>query len=442
MTYLPRTTELIGKPGVTFANSFVSFSVCCPSRATALSGQYAHNHGVRDNSKAQGGGNDAFDHTETLPVWLQRAGYATGHVGKYLNEYGETSEPVVEPGYDDWFTAVDPSTYSYTDMEFLDNGQRRQVPGYGTDIIRDRAVADIDRFSAGSKPFYLSVWAVAPHAAEKESAAGLGAPGVAPAYASAYPDVTAPRSPAYLEPDRTDKPAATQRLLAEIDAGIAANGKTAADIGVFVDQLARARAQSLSSVDDLVVAVVDALKAKGQLDNTVIVFTSDNGWMFGEHGIVFGKVVAYEESIRVPLLVRGPGFPAGHLANQPVVNVDLSATILDVAQATAGKPQDGTSLRPVAASATLRPDRAVLLESFSSVQAYAGVRTAGWVYIRYAGDGGEELYDLLADPYQLDNRATDPAFARPKARLARALDALEGCVGPACVVTIPGNELR
>jgi len=447
MNYMPVTKRLIGGSGVTYNNSFVSFPLCCPSRATHLSGQHAHNHGVKDNVIAHGGGNDSFDHTNTVPVWLQRAGYATAHVGKYLNEYGETSAPNVPPGYDDFFATIDPSTYQFWNYDVFDNGTRRSfgsaTEDYQTDVVAKRAVDDITRLGAQTKPFYLTVWPLAPHSSTGKGSVVPLAPAPAPRHVGTKPNVRAPRPASFMEADRNDKPKALLDLLDRIADEVAKSGTTQEQVEALLDQIQQARAESLLAVDELVQKVIDALTATGQIENTVVVFTSDNGWMMGEHAITIGKVVPYEESIRVPLLVRGPGFPKGASANQPVSNVDVPATVLEVAAAAAGIPQEGTSLLPVAKDPNLRKDRAVLIESTANgVQAYQGIRTAGWSYVRYAEDGGEELYDLFADPYQLENRIADPTFAKARDRFRREVERLGACKGSACLTMIPGSDLR
>ncbi len=446
MQYMPKTKKLIGAAGVTFNNSFVSFPLCCPSRASALTGQYAHNHKVLDNHEPAGG-NDKLNHADTLPVWFQKAGYATGHVGKYLNQYGEKKAAVVEPGYDDWFAPIDPSTYKYFDYDVLDNGKKRHFgkkpEDYSTDVFAQRAGQDIDTFSAGGKPFYLTVWPVGPHAAASETGVGALSPVPAPRDAGTKAGFKVPRGKAYQEADLSDKPLAIRQLLDRLNQTAEEKNVSIEARTQLVDESERARVESLASVDDLVEQVVGALDRNGQLDNTLIVFTSDNGWLLYEHGFPLGKVLPYEESIRVPLLVRGPGFPKNATANQPVANIDIPATLLEASGVAPGLPQDGASLLGVATDPNTRRDRAVLLESTASgVTPYKGVRVPGWVYVRYDGDGGEELYDLYNDPAQLDNQAANPAFAKAKERLGRAIDALASCAGPSCLVTVPGNELR
>ena len=193
----------------------------------------------------------------------------------------------------------------------------------------------------------------------------------------------------------------------------------------------RSRLESLLAVDDMVRRLVHELRATGQLDNTYIVFTSDNGFMLGQHRR-HGKHVVYEESVRVPLIIRGPGLPAGQVRNQLAANIDLAPTILDATGVQPRLQMDGISLLPPARDPAVDGNRSLVLEYLAGPRAYSAVRTAdGFVYAQYR-DGERELYDLNADPYELHNLAGKPADAALQARLARALAALRNCAGAAC----------
>ena len=196
----------------------------------------------------------------------------------------------------------------------------------------------------------------------------------------------------------------------------------------------RLRAESLLAVDDLVASVVRAASERGDLNNTVIVFTSDNGWLAGEHRIE-GKNRVYEPAIRVPLLARGPGFPAGLQARQLVGNIDLAPTIVELTGATSGLVMDGRSLLPLVQDATRGSDRILLLQrppNGVSRAAFTAVRTERYVYAEYTITGERELYDLQRDPYQLRSRHDDPAYADILRLLARELDAQRVCAGETC----------
>jgi arylsulfatase A-like enzyme len=244
-----------------------------------------------------------------------------------------------------------------------------------------------------------------------------------------------------MEPDVSDKPPAVQVVKDKIAEGLANLNIDATGLNALIDETYRARAESLLAVDDLVAKIVDTLQSVGQLDNTIIIFTSDNGWLLGEHGIPFAKVVLYEEAVRVPLLVRGPGFPPGATATQPVANIDLAATIAARAGATPMIPVDGVDLTPIANDPTVAKNRAILLEEFSQKPGYKAVRVPGFMYAEYA-DGSAELYDLFKDPLELESKDKDPAYAKTKARLAKALGDLANCQAASCQVEVPQAELR
>lgn len=456
MQFMPKTKSLIGDQGTTFPNNFVSFPLCCPSRATAVTGQYAHNTHVLNNVPPDGGF-DKLDSTNTLPVWLQKAGYNTAHVGKYLNGYGEKTTPVVPPGYTDWFGLIDPSELLLWDYNVLDNGKTVHYgtddKDYQTDVLAARAEDNIKKFSQQDKPFYMTVWPLAPHSAQgkgvpiftsangKVSVPNPIAPAPRPSDVGHFKDLKYPHGPSYMEQDLSDKPPSIQGVKDLITQGLGAQGLTLADVEALINQTYEARAESLIAVDDLVEGVVNSLKDNGQLDNTIIMFTSDNGWLLGEHGIPFAKVVLYEEAVRVPFLARGPGFPAGTLSKQLTANIDVAPTIAAAAGVTPGLTVDGIDIRPQVANATVNLNRAVLLEEFSHKPTYKAVRVAGYMYAEY-DDGSSELYDLFKDPYQLESKVNDPAYAKAKARLATALHQLSNCAGAACQVEIPRSELN
>jgi N-acetylglucosamine-6-sulfatase len=459
LQFMPKTKELLGTQGTTFQNSFATYPLCCPSRATAVTGQYAHNHGVLNNVPARAnhpedyaGGYDKLDSTNTLPVWLQKAGYTTAHVGKYLNGYGETSKAVVPPGYTDWYGLIDPSVLQFYDYSVLDNGVETHCGStdadYQTDVISRRAANDIKKFAQDSKPFYLTVWPLAPHSATDKNTAVPNRAAVNPisplpraADIGKHKDLTFPRGKSFMEADVSDKPPAQQSAKAKIAEGLEKMGISLDELDKLIDDTYRARADALIAVDDLVENVVNTLKATGQLDNTVVMFTSDNGWLLGEHAIPFAKVVLYEEAVKVPLLVRGPGFPAGLSVTQIVGNIDVAPTVAAIAGATPGLAVDGIDIRPIAADKATGRNRAILLEEYSFKPLYKAVRVPGFMYAEYE-DGNVEFYDLTKDPDELVSKAKDPAYEKTRARLKVALQQLEACKATACQVEVPQAELR
>jgi arylsulfatase A-like enzyme len=427
MRVLPRTQALIGAAGTTFARTYVATSLCCPSRATYLTGQYAHNNNVQDNGPPLGGF-DRLDHTNTLAVWMHDAGYYTAHLGKYLNFYGVTSPPVVPPGWSRWFGLVDPSTYRMYDYTVNDDGKLvtygHAPADYQTDVLAAKA-EEILRARAGSEqPFFVTVAPLAPHL---EGGDGSGEGAIlrpAPRHEGRFPRAKLPHKESFNEEDVLDKPAYIQ-----------ARGRFTKKRRDEIVRIYRARLVSLLAVDELVERLVNVLQETGQLDNTVVLFTSDNGFFLGEHRLPLGKYYPYEEAFRVPLMIRGGGFPKGVTAQQLAGNIDLAPTILDLAGAEAGRDVDGRPLLPLALDPKLETDRALLIEGFSHGRRaglpFEGVRTGRWLYVEYE-TGEQELYDLQTDPEQLENRATDPTLGGRRAALAARLAKLRGCSGAGC----------
>ena len=444
MAYMPKTLSLIAERGVTFKNSFVNLPLCGPSRASFLTGQAAHNHGIRANSPLDAGGWEAFKSKEAnaLPVWLQAAGYKTALVGKYLNRYGqqglygawlgwfgslinvEFKGPTignprdwVPPGWNLWY-AFSGTRPKYYDYSINDNGKMLSFGGapsdYSTDVLRERAVRFIQDQSASPAPFFLYV---APKSVHAEGPRAIPSP----QYKDVLSHVRLPQSPAFNEEDLRRK--ARPRVV----------NATKEDL----EKTYRAALRSLQSVDDLVAAVMATLKDTGKLDNTVVIYTSDNGFLFGDHRLV-GKTAAYEGSIKVPLLMRGPGIPEHQTRDQLVSNLDVTATIVDLAGAKPGVPLDGKSLVPLFANADAPWRSALLIESPVNsfdlkTNRYAGVRTVTKKYVRYEG-GFEEFFDLASDPYELKNETRDPAHAGDVSSLRGIHDTLKSCAGASCWV--------
>lgn len=446
MAYMPKLQALLAEQGVTFKNSFVDLPLCAPSRASFLTGQASHNTGIKANSPLDKGGWEAFKDKEAnaLPVWLQNAGFKTALIGKYLNRYGQQStfgawlgwigsilnidfkrtdvgnpRDWVPPGWDLWyaFTGTGVRYYDYLINEngtILNFGD--QPSDYSTDVLKDRAVRFIKDEAATTAPFFLLIATKTPHAQGPQAIPS-------PRYEEAFKDVPLPASSAFNEEDIRRKAVKAPRIHGE------SRDK--------LEKSYRAELQSLQSVDDLVEAVVAALKSTGKLNSTVIIYTSDNGFLFGEHRLI-GKSAAYEESIKVPLVMRGPGVPANATREQLVNNLDVVATILDLAGAAPGVAGDGHSLAPLFADADAPWRSALLIESpvnrFESAKhRYTGVRTATRKYVKYDG-GFEELFDIAADPHELSNEAGNPSYQSDLARLRSLQDTLKTCAGASCWV--------
>jgi N-acetylglucosamine-6-sulfatase len=418
---MTETQALIGE-GTTFRNNYATFPLCCPSRATFITGQYAHNHGVFAN-RPPNGGYTALDHTNTLAVWLQAAGYYTSHIGKYLNGYGlDTPPTLVPPGWTDWQGLVDNTTYRMYNYTINDNGSLvtygEAEADYQTDVLADRAVETINQ-AAPNQPFFLSIAPVPPH--YELFPTGFSAPRPAPRHEGAFNDRPLPRPPSFNEANVSDKPLFIRNL----------PRLTSSEIQTITTTY-RARLASLLAVDDLVERVVNALADAGVLNNTVLFFTSDNGWMQGEHRIREGKIFAYEESSHVPLLIRGDGFPPGATRNQFVGNIDLAPTIVDLTDASPRRVMDGRSLLPLAQNPTLGTARDLLIETLR----YEAVRNRSFVYVEH-NTGERELYDMRPDsanydPYQLQSRHADSAYSQIQSQLANRLNQLSTCSGTSC----------
>jgi N-acetylglucosamine-6-sulfatase len=435
MEVLPNVRRLIGGNGVTFDNNFDSYSLCCPSRATLLTGQYSHNNGVRSN-KPPNGGYYKLDSTNTLPVWLQAAGYYTAHVGKYLNGYGTRDKTEIPPGWTEWHGAVDPTTYRYYGYTLNENGvlhtycSRPQASCYQTDVLREKADTIIhERALAPETPWFMWVAFLANHnGAPKEPGDPIVVPTPVPAprHKGAFANVPMPRPPSFDEADVSDKPGEIRRR----------KRFTARDVRE-IEENWRQRRETLLAVDDAVVSIVETLRATGQLDNTLIMFTSDNGFFHGEHRVRWGKVLLYEPSIRVPLLMRWTGntsLPRGVHRKQMSMNVDYAETVLAAAGATAqpGRIEDGISLLPLWRDPGKESGRDLLVDNQPGAGHFDAIRTRNYIYAEYL-NGDRELYDLRKDPYELQSEHANPRYAPLRASLATRLHRLVTCAGASCL---------
>lgn len=393
---MPVVRRLLMARGMTLRRAIVTNPLCCPSRATIFTGRYSHTTGVYRNSPPFGGWS-TFEPSEsnTVATALHDAGYRTALIGKYMNGYRSASEHV-PPGWDRWFAvAGNGAYYGYTVYDnlrgFLRFGFRPK--DYSTDVFRKKAVSFLRNSPAGT-PVFLVLAPFAPHPLSK----------AAPRHEGRFARAPVRLGAAVNEADVSDKPAY-----------IAARSTVEASL-----MRARTRDQweSLLAVDEMVAKVMSTLAETGRAGNTLVVFTSDNGFLNGEHRWL-GKQVPYEGSIRVPMIVRLPGqIPANTVSGALVSNVDLAPTIADFAGTSMSA--DGVSMRPLLTDRMNSVRDSVLLEHVhqaESVPTYCGVRTATFTFVRYA-TGEEELYDLTNDPRQLENVAA----ARPaKATQLRAL---------------------
>ena len=426
MQYLPKVNALVADEGTMFDEAFNNTPVCCPSRATLLTGQHSRHHGVYTNKPTQGQGYQALDSSNTLATWMTASGYETTFIGKYLNGYGQwgylPSVPdnrEVPPGWSDFQALV--GNLKYQDYTINDNGRLvnygSATEDYQTDVLADRAVASIVDAADSNKPLFLWVAPHSPHTFNGQP------PLPAARHRRSFDGIALPRPPNFDEADVSDKPPYV-RNQPQITAAVAENMRVHFE----------ARVEALQSVDDLVEDVYEALESTDQLDNTLIVFASDNGYMFGNHRLE-GKVRVYDESARVPLAIRGGPFVGGKTITSPVSNADLAPTIVQATGISAGRVMDGADLADVVARPARYADRAILIESVEG-PGYSAVRTADWLWVEYEGSS-RELYDMRADPYQLTSLHKSSTHAATRQRLGDILDDLRSCSGGNCVVGGP-----
>ena len=408
LSYLPNVQKLLVADGVTFTNGFVSNPDCCPSRASILTGAYSHTTDVYRNHTPHGGFKTfrkSGDDTSTVATWLQGAGYRTALVGKYLNGYKFGNAAYVPPGWSRW-------------VGWLDSGDPRAKPGgyykyalsvdgnpafygtsaaeYSTDVLSQYAT-DFITSTPADRPLFLYYTPRAPHLPDIPP----------PRYLNACPNVTMQEGPSFNESDVSDKPAYVSSVPPLTDAQIAG-----------LQEQWKNDCRSLLAVDDSVGAIVNALQTTGRLSNTMVVFASDNGQFFGEHRRD-GKIAPYEEAIRIPIVVRYDPLTGLHPAtsDRMMVNIDYAPTWAALAGVSA-PGAEGMSFLPLLTNPEGTWRTSFLQEYWgkSAIPPYCGARTADWKYIKYA-TGEEELYDLTADPYELQNQAANPAYADQKATM-------------------------
>lgn len=434
LPYMENTNRLITDQGVSFTNYFVTSSACCPSRASTFRGQYPHNTGIFENSP----GFEEFyrlgNDESTIATWMKSAGYKNSFIGKYLNLYpAGVKRSYIPPGWADWHVLlyhISPDFYlGYTMNE---NGKLvkyfKKAEDYSTDVMKNRALEFIDKSAKRSSPFLLYISTYAPH----------GPSDPAPRHANLFTDAIYPKSPSYHEEDTSDKP----KIITDIR-------KTG---GLFeteeADALFVRRIQSMQAVDEMVAEIVQRLEQNGQLDNTYIFFTSDNGFHMGEHSLPSGKMLAYEEDIRVPFLVRGPGIQPGTTVTQMTANIDVAPSITELAGAQPADFVDGRSfVRFLSSAQEDNSDwrKALLLETgymdrTSNVVSYRGVRTETFKYIEYE-DNELEFYNLVADPYEMNNLANS-LDADTLSALHSWLEELKACKADGCrksEMAVPAN---
>jgi N-acetylglucosamine-6-sulfatase len=387
---MPILSERLAGAGVTFPDAFVVNPLCCPSRASILTGDYSHTHLVYRQIPPFGRF-EWFHDGSTLATWLHDAGYRTALFGKYLDGYQHAAVTgYVPPGWDRWVAFVRSAPVDYTlTIDGSLRGFGHGPADHATEVLADEAVAFVEH-STG--PLFLELATSAPHEPAIPS----------PGDGDAFADLPPARPPSFDEADVSDKPAWVRDL-----PPFTASQETAID-AFRADQY-----RSLLGVDRAIGRVLDALERAGRLENTLIVFTSDNGILHGEHRWT-KKEAPYEESIRVPLVVRwdAAGWtPGTRLPGVLALNIDLAPTIADAA-GVPHPPTDGRSLLPVLDGdrTSWRSDFLIEhMEGTNPIPTFCAVRSERWTYVRYSTDE-EELYDLVADPFELDNLAGVPAM--------------------------------
>jgi N-acetylglucosamine-6-sulfatase len=478
---MPNVQSLIAGQGTSFNRAYISFPLCCPSRATMLNGQYMHNHGVHGNFPPNGSWlKFRSRESSALPVRLHADGYHNVHIGKYMNGYGAfgTLDQVpVPPGWDEWYgkVAEDAIYFNYQLVEKTGSNATPRITFYGdqpldyqTDVFSGRAVDFVTDHPAAQEPFLLDLWFNSPHGpfdpAPRDRFRLAGSP--------------LPKVQGFNEKDISDKPKWFRRQ--------ARKRLGRAQIKLIDNERRRAQEQLLS-VDQSVGKLVAALQSRGKLNDTYIIFASDNGFFRGEHRIASGKYLPYEPASRVPLLIRGPGIPADGVSDELVWNGDITQTILQIASGSEDPGLDGRSLLPFAEDPARRSTRPVLLEgdtgpggtgaesaqtsavrarearvgvlgkrgvrnldqepnaiksatNTSTAPAYRSIRTDRYEYTLYA-NGQSELYDMRRDPAQLRSLAFDPRYRYVRKWLYNALIPLSACSGPSCRVELGPDPL-
>lgn len=418
LKYMPNVQRELVAHGVTFSNTFSTTPLCCPSRASILTGLYVCHHGVLTNREPEGGA-PKFKDQSTLATWLHDAGYRTALMGKYLNSSDALPEGYVPPGWDDWqvFMKRDPMLGFYYKYTLSDNGKivaHGQKPSdYSTDLLANRAVQFIE--DSGKQPFFLMLSVFAPHqtyqAADRHKD-----------LFKTEAEFERYRPPSYFEEDLGDKPSWVSRIKpADRD---------------YVDHVHERMLRSLMAVDDAVADLMETLAQRQIRENTVVIFMSDNGVSMGENGI-FGKNCGYDPCLHIPMVISYPPLTsAPHIEDGLALNIDIAPTIMDLAGLKIPAAVDGRSLKPLLAASSVEWRRGFMIEHYQDasdveesglaaiIPGYFGIRTTDWKYIQYA-TGERELYNLVNDPYEMNNLAGLPNSADIISSMQLQLDGIK-----------------
>lgn len=476
LRWMPNVTKFLGGNGLTFENSFAPYPLCCPSRASFLTGKYAHNHHVL--SHVPPFGFHSFDDSRTLATQLQAGGYQTALVGKYLNGYGEqpthgTDKPsltYVPPGWTQWMAGSDHlwrpgekwhgreyhgGTYSYFNLTQNVNGGVKTFPGqYNTHVLARETRGLIRDFGKSEKPWFIWFTPIAPH---------HGSP-----HEPDDPRPTRMTNGKWIEWDTPARPAWVKGMFdSRITHGLGTppHGSAEADISdkprwlrdypeltdaekAAETNISRQRAEALFVLDKEIGHTLSVLRRTGQYDDTVLVFTSDNGYYLGEHRKRQGKIELHEPSLRVPFLISGPGIPHGRRYD-PISTVDLAPTFSSYTGIGPIPEADGINMRPVIEHGDRGWNRPIVTEGrmgdypthrfergFNSQLNTRGLRLGRWKLMEYS-TFEKELYDLKTDPLELQNLAADPKYAGVLAKMERLWFRYKDCAGAACSAPLP-----
>jgi len=482
LRFMPSVRRLLVGTGLNFRNSFSPYPLCCPARASFLTGRYAHNHHVYSHASPYGF--QSFDDHATLATALQQSGYQTGFVGKYLNGYGAENSLVtggpsfqyVPAGWTDWYAAVERpagspylsgGTYNYWHTLFNVNGRIDDTHAgqYQTDVLGRFARTMVHKYHRSPRPFFLYFSAVAPHfGAPRET----GDPVQVTRGGGGFTKIATPARPRWVRGH-------FDRQITRASGLPVGGGPSEADVSdkprpmdnqpeLSLEEryaersLTRQRAEALFVLDREVARLVASLKRTGEYKNTVIMFTSDNGYFLGEHRMRQGKIKPHEPSLRVPFVIAGRGVPHGERFD-PVTTPGVTATIAQLAGATPRMPyaEDGISVVP-----SFKVDRGwsvpVVTEGMESGRMFPvlpaakaagfhdarntiGVRTPRYKYVRYS-DGDAEMYDLDRDPNELSSVIDDPAYADVRDRLFELWQDYKDCLGQSCRAPMPESLRR
>jgi N-acetylglucosamine-6-sulfatase len=416
LRFMPKTRRLLVQQGVKFTHALSPHPMCCPARAELVSGQYGQNNGVRHNTGRWGGAKRLLHIDDNVGRWLQAAGYRTSYHGKFLNGY-ERLRPRHEPRGWSWWDAQMSGIYTYHRARFF-NGDRDHR--YVTLTMTDRSNEAFERFGDRA-PFFTIINHVAPHV----TLARPHLPRWQPKYDDAYRRV---RPPSF------DKPSFNEQRIGDLPRGL-----RMPKVGRHrMEVLFRARVRSLRSVDDAVAATVRKLDRLGELDDTYLVLTSDNGYALGEHRLS-SKNYLFDEILDVPLVIRGPGFEPGTVDDTPVTLVDLVATFVDWGGATTGHPLDGVSIERLRDGSQQSARDTILVQTGDQLADdtpgwdYRGVTTSRYLFGYRAGKTGTGLlFDRQRDPYALRNRFWDRDYRAIRRELTRRTKVLSRCSGAGC----------